>query len=155
MPTISIRRSSTRSKRPRASPASGRTRWPKPTTATTGCGTATRATTRPNWRRRHDPRSRFLARSRCLRPRTRQKTEGGEAVTRAIDLHVHPATQGYLDNAMSEFKEAAEKYCRTELRARTVDEMADEFRADDVMAVLLAWDARSGSGLPPVTNDFV
>ena len=74
---------------------------------------------------------------------------------RAIDVHVHPATREYLGEAMGEFKEAAEKYFRTELRPRTVDEMADEFRADDVMAVLLAWDARSGSGLPPVTNDFV
>jgi predicted TIM-barrel fold metal-dependent hydrolase len=33
--------------------------------------------------------------------------------------------------------------------------MAAEFAADEVLAVLLAFDAESGLGLPPVTNDFV
>ena len=56
---------------------------------------------------------------------------------------------------MGPFREATEKYFRTEIPIRSVDEMADEFRADDVLAVLFAWDAESASGLPPVTNDFI
>src|SRR3954463_7813909 len=56
---------------------------------------------------------------------------------------------------MGPLREATERYFRTSIPVRTVDEMADEFRADDVVAVLLAWDAQSESGLPPVTNDFV
>jgi predicted TIM-barrel fold metal-dependent hydrolase len=51
--------------------------------------------------------------------------------------------------------EATERHFRTTIPVRTVDEMAEEFRADDVMAVLLAWDAESASGIPPVTNDAV
>jgi uncharacterized protein len=74
---------------------------------------------------------------------------------RAIDVHVHPSTSEYLVDAMGPFREATERHFRTEIPVRSVDEMADEFRADDTMAVLLAWDAESASGLPPVTNDFI
>jgi len=74
---------------------------------------------------------------------------------RAIDVHVHPSTREYVVDAMGHFREATERHFRTQIPVRTVDEMADEFRADDVMAVLLAWDARTASGLPPLTNDFV
>ena len=74
---------------------------------------------------------------------------------RAIDVHVHPSTHEYVVDAMGPFRDAAERYFRTEIPVRTVDEMADEFRADDIMAVLLAWDAETASGLPPVTNDFI
>ena len=74
---------------------------------------------------------------------------------RAIDVHVHPSTSEYLVDAMGHFREAAERYFRTEIPVRTVDEMAEEFIADEVLAVLLAWDAETASGLPPVTNDFI
>jgi uncharacterized protein len=74
---------------------------------------------------------------------------------RAIDVHVHPSTREYVVDGMGPFREAAERYFRTTIPERSVDEMAEEFRSQDVLAVLLAWDATSGSGLPPVTNDFV
>jgi predicted TIM-barrel fold metal-dependent hydrolase len=74
---------------------------------------------------------------------------------RAIDVHVHPSTKEWLVDAMGPLKEATEKHFHVEIPVRTVDEMADEFRADEVLAVLLAFDAESGTGLPAVTNDFV
>jgi predicted TIM-barrel fold metal-dependent hydrolase len=74
---------------------------------------------------------------------------------RAIDVHVHPSTREWLVDGMGPLREATEKHFRVDLPVRTVDEMADEFRADGVLAVLLAFDAESGTGLPPVTNDFV
>src|SRR5205823_11594756 len=73
---------------------------------------------------------------------------------RAIDCHVHPSTQEWVD-AMGPFHEATERFFRTSIPVRSVDEMADEFRADDLMAVLLAWDAGTATGLPPVTTDLV
>ncbi|HEV7760940.1 MAG TPA: amidohydrolase family protein [Acidimicrobiales bacterium] len=73
----------------------------------------------------------------------------------AVDIHVHPSTSEYLVDAMGPFREATEAHFRTQIPVRTVPEMADEFRADNVLAVLFAWDATSASGLPPVTNDFV
>jgi predicted TIM-barrel fold metal-dependent hydrolase len=74
---------------------------------------------------------------------------------RALDVHVHPSTSEWLVDALGPLQEATERHFRTTIAVRTVDEMADEFRADDVMAVLLAWDARTAMGRPPVTNDFV
>jgi predicted TIM-barrel fold metal-dependent hydrolase len=75
-------------------------------------------------------------------------------VTRAIDVHVHPSTEQGLAG-WGELLEATERHFRTKIATRTVDEMADEFRKDDVMAVLLAWDAESATGIPPLTNDAV
>ena len=74
---------------------------------------------------------------------------------RAIDFHVHPSTPEYVDAAMGDFGPACESYFRTTLPRHRVDEMADVFRAADVLGVLLAWDAETNTGLPPVTNDFV
>lgn len=74
---------------------------------------------------------------------------------RAIDVHVHPSTAEWLVDGLGPFKDATEKHFRTEIPVRSVAEMADEFRADGVLAVLYAWDAESATGLPPTTNDFV
>jgi hypothetical protein len=73
----------------------------------------------------------------------------------AIDMHVHPSTREYLVEALGPFRAATEAHFRREIPVRSVDEMADEFRSDGVLAVLLAWDASSATNLPPVTNDFV
>lgn len=74
---------------------------------------------------------------------------------KAIDLHVHLATHEWLGGSLGPMREATERHFRVQIPERTIDEMADEFRADDVMAVLLAWDAETATGLPPVTNDYV
>jgi hypothetical protein len=76
-------------------------------------------------------------------------------VPRAIDVHVHPSTAEYLTASLGHFKQATERHFNTEIPVRSVEEMADEFRRADVLGVLLAWDAETHSGLPPVTNDFV
>jgi predicted TIM-barrel fold metal-dependent hydrolase len=76
-------------------------------------------------------------------------------MTQAIDMHVHPSTREWLVDGLGPFKAATEKHFRTEIDVRTVDEMAEEFRRDDVLAVLFAWDAESAMALPPTTNDFV
>jgi predicted TIM-barrel fold metal-dependent hydrolase len=77
------------------------------------------------------------------------------AARTAIDIHVHPSTHEYLVDAMGPFQAATERYFRTTIPVRSVDEMADEFRADGVTAVLLGWDAETATGLPPVTNDYI
>jgi predicted TIM-barrel fold metal-dependent hydrolase len=76
-------------------------------------------------------------------------------VPRAIDIHVHPSTREWLVDSLGPFKEATEAYFRTSIPVRTVDEMAEEFRSQDVLAVLFAWDAETRTGLPAVTNDFI
>jgi uncharacterized protein len=76
-------------------------------------------------------------------------------MVRAIDVHVHPSTPEYVDDALGAFGPACESYFRTELPRHDVNEMAAVFRDADVLGVLFAWDAETHSGLPPVTNDFV
>jgi len=74
---------------------------------------------------------------------------------RAIDVHVHPSTREWVDGAMGAFRPACEDYFHTHLPEHSVEEMADVFRAADVLGVLLAWDAETSTGNPPVSNDFV
>lgn len=74
---------------------------------------------------------------------------------RAIDVHVHPSTAEWVDTAMGRFRPACETYFRVSLPSHSVAEMASVFRSADVFGVLLAWDAETATGLPPVTNDFV
>ena len=74
---------------------------------------------------------------------------------RAIDVHVHPSTFEFVNDALGEYGPACEAYFRTELPRHSVQEMADEFRRADILGVLFAWDAETATGLPPVSNDFV
>jgi predicted TIM-barrel fold metal-dependent hydrolase len=76
-------------------------------------------------------------------------------VPRAIDVHVHPSTFEFVNDALGEYAHACEAYFHTELPRHSVQEMADEFRRADILGVLFAWDAETATRLPPVTNDFV
>ena len=79
----------------------------------------------------------------------------GASAATAIDVHVHPATPEWLERSLGDLKPATERYFRTTIETRTIDEMAEEFRRDGVFGVLLAWDAESAMGRPAVTNDYV
>ena len=77
-------------------------------------------------------------------------------MTVAIDVHMHPtadpqATRG----SAKDFHEAASKYFGSGEKTESIDETADMYRSLDMMAVMLALDSQSGTGRPPVTNDFV
>lgn len=74
---------------------------------------------------------------------------------RAIDFHVHPSTREYLETALGPFFEETKKFFRSEIPIRTEEQMAAELEAAGVLGVLLAWDAQTYTGLPPVTNDYV
>jgi uncharacterized protein len=74
---------------------------------------------------------------------------------RAIDFHVHLPTPDWLDGSMAGYVEAAEAYFRSKVERQSLDELADKYRALDVMAVLLAWDAETATGRPRVPNETV
>jgi uncharacterized protein len=76
-------------------------------------------------------------------------------VPRAIDFHVHLPTPDWLDGSMAGYVEAAEAYFRSKVVPKTLDELADEYRALDLVAVLLAWDAETATGRPRVPNSVV
>lgn len=74
---------------------------------------------------------------------------------RAIDMHVHLPTPEWLDGSMAGYVEAAERYFHSKVARRTVDEVADEYRALDVGALLLAWDAETATGRPRLANELI
>jgi len=74
---------------------------------------------------------------------------------RAIDFHVHLPTPEWLDVSMRGYIEAAEGYFRSKVVRRSLEELARDYGAIDVVAVLLAWDAETATGRPRVPNELV
>jgi uncharacterized protein len=74
---------------------------------------------------------------------------------KAIDMHVHLPTGSFLDGAIRTFKLAAEKFFRTTVPVRDMSEVAANYKDLDILGVLLAWDAETATGLPPLANDEV
>jgi uncharacterized protein len=74
---------------------------------------------------------------------------------KAIDFHVHLPTPEWLDVSMRGYVEAAEAYFRSKVARRTLEELASDYEALDILAVLLAWDAETASGRPRVPNEMV
>lgn len=74
---------------------------------------------------------------------------------RAIDFHVHLPTPDWLDGSMRGYVEAAEAYFRSTVERQSLEQLAETYRALDVRAVLLAWDAETATGRPRVPNETV
>src|ERR1051325_11446307 len=74
---------------------------------------------------------------------------------KAIDMHVHLPTGSFLDVTIKPYKLAAEKFFRTPVPVREMSEVAALYEAMDLIGVLLAWDAETATGLPPLANDEV
>ena len=78
-----------------------------------------------------------------------------DGAVRAIDFHVHLPTPEWLDGSMKGYVEAAEAYFRSKVARRTLAELAADYEAMDVVAVLLAWDAETATARPRVPNELV
>ncbi|HMG36584.1 MAG TPA: amidohydrolase family protein [Blastocatellia bacterium] len=76
-------------------------------------------------------------------------------MTKAIDMHVHLPTGSFLDGAIKPYRLPAEKFFRGTVPIREMDEVARLYADMDMLGVLLAWDAETATGLPPLTNDEV
>jgi predicted TIM-barrel fold metal-dependent hydrolase len=74
---------------------------------------------------------------------------------RAIDFHVHLPTPEWLDVSMQGYVEAAERYFRSTVARKSLDQLAEDYRRMDILAVLLAWDAETATGRPRLSNEFV
>ncbi len=74
---------------------------------------------------------------------------------RAIDFHVHLPTPEWLDVAMEGYIEVAERYFRSTVARKTLEEVAREYERMDVLALLLAWDAESATERPRLSNEYV
>ncbi len=56
---------------------------------------------------------------------------------------------------MRGYVEAAEKYFRSKVARKSLEDLARDYEALDVLAVLLAWDAETATGRPRVPNEVV
>src|SRR5579872_5603105 len=74
---------------------------------------------------------------------------------RAIDFHVHLPISEFMDVAIGKYRAAAEQYFRAEVKLRDIEEIADYYAAQDIVGVLLAWDAETATGQKPLRNDTV
>ena len=76
-------------------------------------------------------------------------------MARYIDFHVHPPIAEYLDGAFGPYTGALEAVFGREFPRLSIDEIADVYRSDDGVAVLLGWDAETATGLPPVGSEDI
>jgi predicted TIM-barrel fold metal-dependent hydrolase len=73
----------------------------------------------------------------------------------AIDTHAHLNTPEWVEGAMGPYQASVARYFGRSLKADTLEAMADLYRTQRVHAILLGWDAETGTGRPPVPNTLV
>ncbi|OGA17564.1 MAG: hypothetical protein A3I01_11385 [Betaproteobacteria bacterium RIFCSPLOWO2_02_FULL_65_24] len=73
---------------------------------------------------------------------------------RAIDVHCHPSTKEH-SVSIGRYMAALETMLGRKLRAKTDEEMADDFRRDDVLAMVIAMDAQAETGEGVISNDYI
>lgn len=71
-----------------------------------------------------------------------------------IDTHVHPNTREYIESGGHYLQHSAAYFGQT-LEPQTIEEVAKEYQELNAMGVLLAWDAETNTGVPPLTNDYI
>ncbi len=74
---------------------------------------------------------------------------------RAIDFHVHLPIAEFMDVAIGKYRAGAEAFFRREVKLRDIEEIADYYAEQDMVGVLLAWDAETATGQKPLRNDTV
>jgi predicted TIM-barrel fold metal-dependent hydrolase len=74
---------------------------------------------------------------------------------RAIDFHVHLPTTEFMQVTLGPYAKAAERFFRTEVKLKDIEQLAADYAELDMVGVLLAWDAETATGLPPLGNDYV
>src|SRR5258708_6077533 len=74
---------------------------------------------------------------------------------RAIDFHVHLPTTEFMQVTLGPYAHAAEPFFRTEVKLKDIEQIAADYAQLDMVGVLLAWDAETATGLPPLGNDYI
>jgi predicted TIM-barrel fold metal-dependent hydrolase len=73
----------------------------------------------------------------------------------AIDLHVHLPTDAWLEQSIGPHLEATEAYFRARVPRKTIEEVAAEYAARDLLGVVLDWDDESVTGRGWMGNDWL
>jgi predicted TIM-barrel fold metal-dependent hydrolase len=74
---------------------------------------------------------------------------------KAIDLHVHLPTEEWLQSAIGPHLEATERYFRSRVERKTIEQVAGEYAERDVLGVVLDWDDESVTGRGWLGNEYL
>lgn len=74
---------------------------------------------------------------------------------RAIDVHTHPSTSEYLEGSFGTLLSETSRHFKSRIHIRSIDEMAEEYRTQDIMACVAGFDAETTMGTPPTPNDLI
>ena len=74
---------------------------------------------------------------------------------RAIDTHCHPSTSEYLEGSFGPVLQNTRKHFKSKINIRSVDEMADEYRSQGIIACVSGFDAELSMGTPATPNDLI
>jgi predicted TIM-barrel fold metal-dependent hydrolase len=74
---------------------------------------------------------------------------------RAIDVHTHPSTKEYLEGSFGLILKQTRSHFKSEIPIRTIDEMAAEYRQQEVRACVAGFDAETFMGTPQTPNDLI
>jgi uncharacterized protein len=74
---------------------------------------------------------------------------------RAIDLHVHLPTDEWLEQSIGPYLPATEAYFRASFPRKSIEEVAEEYAAHDILGVVLDWDDETVSGRGWMGNDWL
>ena len=58
---------------------------------------------------------------------------------KAIDLHVHLPMDEWLDNAIGPLLPATEAYFRARVQRKSIEEVAEEYAARNILGMVLDW----------------
>src|SRR5438128_6143549 len=76
-------------------------------------------------------------------------------MTRPIHPHVHLPMDEWLHNAIGPLLPATEAYFRAKVPRKSIEEVAEEYRARDILGVVLDWDDQSVTGRSWLGNDWL
>jgi predicted TIM-barrel fold metal-dependent hydrolase len=74
---------------------------------------------------------------------------------RAIDTHTHPSTSEYLDGSLGPIVQRTREHFKSTIPVRTIDEMAEEYRKQGIIACVAGFDAETSMGVPATSNDLI
>jgi predicted TIM-barrel fold metal-dependent hydrolase len=76
-------------------------------------------------------------------------------VPKAIDLHVHLPMDEWLDNAIGPLLPATEAYFRARVQRKSIEEVAEEYAARNILGMVLDWDDESVTGRGWMGNEWL
>ena len=80
--------------------------------------------------------------------------EKNNATSQLIFMSIYPQ-QSSCRLLLALMLKLLRRYFRTEVKLKDIEQIATDYAELDMIGVLLAWDAETATGLPPLGNDYI